>query len=166
MKGKIEGSKPKKLSDLDIGIIRELYRDSRQSNRQIAKKLKSNQSKVNRRISWLLENGYIKKFTIQPDFWKLGKSVFAVIYVKLSIEALNKNNLVVEDIALNLKKHPSVFHSLVISGEWDILLIVRTNNIDELHNFINNFIRKEKCVADDLTFFSFREIEEYDNPFD
>ena len=166
MEGKIKDSKPKKLSALDMGIIRELYRDSRQSNKQIAKKLKSNQSKVNRRISWFLKNGYIKKFTIQPDFWKLGKSVFAVIYVKLSIEALNKNKLVMEDIALNLKKHPSVFHSLVISGEWDILLIVRTNNIDELHNFINNVIRKEKCVADDLTFFSFREIEEYDNPFD
>ncbi|MFH1729360.1 MAG: Lrp/AsnC family transcriptional regulator [Pseudomonadota bacterium] len=165
MKEKIKNSKPKNISALDIGIIKELYNDSRQSNKQIAKKLKSNQSKINRRISWLLKQGYIKRFTIKPDFWKLGKSVFAVIYVKLSVEALNRNNLVFEDIALKLKKHPNVFHSLVISGEWDILLIVRTNSMDELHSFTNEVIRKEKYVMNTLTSFSFKEIEEYDNPF-
>ncbi len=166
MKEKIKNSKLKQLSALDMSILRELYHDSRQSNKQIAKKLKSNQSKIHRRIKWFLKKGYINKFTIQPDFWKLGKSVFAVIHVKLSIEALNKNKLIAEDIALKLKKHPNVFHSLVISGEWDILLIVRTNNTDELHDFVNNFIKKEKCITNTFTIFSYREIEEYDNPFD
>jgi DNA-binding Lrp family transcriptional regulator len=52
------------LDELDLRIIRELRRDGRQSNVEIAKLLGSTESTIRRRISSLTERGIIRGFTI------------------------------------------------------------------------------------------------------
>ena len=52
----------------DLGILKELKRDSRQTTREIAQKIKSSAATVHRRLNNLVKDGYIKQFTIVPDW--------------------------------------------------------------------------------------------------
>lgn len=63
-------------------VIAELMRDSRKSDRELSRKVNVSQPTVSR-IRHKLENeGYIKHYTITPDFRKLGYTVAAMTFVK------------------------------------------------------------------------------------
>jgi len=67
------------MKDTELRIIIELLKDSRRSDREIARKVGVSQPTVTRMIKKLKSEGYIKEFTIIPDFSKLGFEIMSII---------------------------------------------------------------------------------------
>jgi DNA-binding Lrp family transcriptional regulator len=70
------------MKDIELGLVSELMKDSRRSDRELAKVLKVSQPTVSRMIKKLEKDGYIKEYTMIPDFKKLGYQIMGVTLVK------------------------------------------------------------------------------------
>jgi Lrp/AsnC family leucine-responsive transcriptional regulator len=71
-----------KFKDIDFKILFELMKNSRLSDRQLAKKLGISQPTVTRRRS-MLEKELIEGYTAIPKWEKLGYEIFAMTFVKI-----------------------------------------------------------------------------------
>ena len=64
-------------------LLLELLKDSKRSDRELAKVLDVSQPTVSRMRSRLVKEGVIKEFTVIPDFVKLGYEIMAITCVKV-----------------------------------------------------------------------------------
>ena len=67
-------------------LLAELMKNSKTSDRELATKLGVSQPTVSRIRAKLEREGYIKEYTLVPDFHKLGFEIMAVTLVKLKRE--------------------------------------------------------------------------------
>jgi DNA-binding Lrp family transcriptional regulator len=75
------------MNDREMKLVSELLRNSRKSDRTLAKTLKVSQPTVTRMRNRLLRDGIVREFTIIPDFVKLGYEFFAISCVKSKLKA-------------------------------------------------------------------------------
>jgi len=66
-------------------LLLELLKDSKRSDREIAKVLGVSQPTVSRMRWRLEEEGWIKDFTVIPDFVKMGYEIMAISYFKSKV---------------------------------------------------------------------------------
>ena len=66
-------------------LLLEYLKDSKRSDREIAKTLGVSQPTVTRRRQRLVKEGWIKDFTVIPDFVKMGYEIMAIIFFKLKV---------------------------------------------------------------------------------
>ncbi|HVP15911.1 MAG TPA: Lrp/AsnC family transcriptional regulator [candidate division Zixibacteria bacterium] len=71
------------LKDVELRLISELMKNSRRSDRELAKALGISQPTVSRLISRLQKEGVIKEYTMVPDFCKLGFNLMAIVMFRL-----------------------------------------------------------------------------------
>ncbi len=69
-----------KKEERQLKILCELMENSRKSDRDIAKNLGVSQPTVSRIRSRLEKEGYIKEYTLIPDFSKLGYKIMAITF--------------------------------------------------------------------------------------
>lgn len=74
--------------DLPHKLSRELIRNSKQSDRDLAKILNVSQPTITRTRHKLEENKMIQDYTIIPDFRKMGFEILALTFVKMRPEIL------------------------------------------------------------------------------
>ena len=75
------------MRDVDWRLVAELMKNSRRSDRELAKTLGVSQPTVSRIISRLQKEGVIKEYTVIPDFCKLGFNLMAIIMYKLEADS-------------------------------------------------------------------------------
>ena len=61
-----------------MSLLLELLKDSKRSDREIAKVLDVSQPTVTRRRQRLVKEGWIRDFTVIPDFVKMGYEIMAI----------------------------------------------------------------------------------------
>ncbi len=71
------------LKNVQFKLVSELMKNSRRSDRELAKAVGVSQPTISRLISKLEGEGYIKEYTMIPDFRKLGYEIMALTFVKL-----------------------------------------------------------------------------------
>jgi len=71
------------MKKVERKLISELMRRSRRSDRELAQAIGVSQPTVSRTIRRLEKEGYIKEYTMIPDFYKLGYEIAALTFVKL-----------------------------------------------------------------------------------
>lgn len=71
------------MKETEWKLICELMKNSRRSDRDLAKAIGASQPTVTRIRSKLEKEGYIREYTMIPDFAKLGYELMAVTFVKL-----------------------------------------------------------------------------------
>jgi len=71
------------MKDIELRLISELIKNSRRSDRELAKAVGTSQPTVTRIRTKLEEKGYIKEYTAIPDFKKLGYEILALHFVQL-----------------------------------------------------------------------------------
>jgi DNA-binding Lrp family transcriptional regulator len=71
------------LKEFELKLTSELLKDSRRSDRQLAKALGVSQPTVTRLRNRLEKEGVIKEYTMIPDFSKIGFNLMAIIMFKL-----------------------------------------------------------------------------------
>ena len=86
-----------------MSLLLELLKDSKRSDRELAKVLGVSQPTVTRLRSRLVTEGLIKEFTVIPDFVKMGYEIMAISCVKTKM----KNELE-EKAEKWMKKYPNI----------------------------------------------------------
>jgi Lrp/AsnC family transcriptional regulator for asnA, asnC and gidA len=90
------------LKDIELRLISELMKNSRRSDRELAKALGVSQPTVSRAIQRLEKEGIIKEYTIVPDFKKLGVGLLTMTFVKYkelgSEERAKAEKIVTEEV--------------------------------------------------------------------
>jgi DNA-binding Lrp family transcriptional regulator len=82
------------MKDIELELLSELMRNSRRSDRDLAKAMESSQPMVTRTRNRLEREGCIKEYAMVPDFHKLGFEIMAFAFVKfrsgISPEEINE----------------------------------------------------------------------------
>ena len=71
------------MKDIEFRLIAELMKNSRRSDRELAKIIGVSQPTVSRTIKRLEKEGFIKEYTLVPDFTKLGFAIMSLSFTKL-----------------------------------------------------------------------------------
>jgi DNA-binding Lrp family transcriptional regulator len=71
------------MKDVELKLVSELMKNSRRSDRELAKAIGASQPTVTRIRNKLEKEGYVKEYTMIPDFRKLGYELLALTLVRL-----------------------------------------------------------------------------------
>jgi DNA-binding Lrp family transcriptional regulator len=99
------------MKEFELKLISELMKNSRRSDRDLAKAIGSSQPTVTRNRHRLEQQGIIKQYTMMPDLSKLGIEILAFTYAKWSPQALkiHPKKERIEKVNKFISKHPNVF---------------------------------------------------------
>jgi len=92
-------------------LLSELFKDSKRSDRELAKVLKVSQPTVTRTRHKLEKEGLVRQYTIIPDFVRMGFKILAISCFK---SRLNKESAEYERVAAISK--PNVVYAAECSG--------------------------------------------------
>ena len=120
----------KDFDAVDVKIMAELDRDSRQSYSQLGRKLRIAKETVKYRMEKLVENGAIDNFYAVIDFSKIGFTLYRV-YISLQ----NTSPKIEAGLISHLSKSKSVNILYRINGPYDIALGVWAADIWQLQDF-------------------------------
>lgn len=124
----------KSMDDLDVKILEKLMTDSRRSLRSIAKELGTPTSTIHERVKRLLKLGIIKRFTAELDTRVLGLDITALILI--SVEGAY-----ISDVEKILSTYEHVVAVYDITGDFDVAIIAKFRNIEDLNNFIKSILK-------------------------
>jgi DNA-binding Lrp family transcriptional regulator len=71
------------MKDTELDLISELMKNSRRSDRELAKVIHVSQPTVSRMIKKLEKQGLIKEYTMVPDFAMLGFELMALTFISI-----------------------------------------------------------------------------------
>lgn len=91
------------MKPIALKLIAELLKNSRKSDREIAKKLRISQPTVSRMRNALEKEGVIQEYTIVPDLVKLGYEIVAISCVRAKLRTDY-----VERAHKWVQKHPNI----------------------------------------------------------
>lgn len=117
------------LDETDRKIVDALRRDGRQSMRALAQRLHVSRAGVYARVERLERDGVITGYSATVDPEKYGRPLAAYVNLKVaqrSWQALRDRVLVIDDIE----------HAWLVSGDYDIVLLVRTRDVGTLRDLV------------------------------
>jgi DNA-binding Lrp family transcriptional regulator len=117
------------LDDVDRGIVDALRADGRLSMRALAERLHISRAGVYSRVERLERDRVITGYSATVDPLRYGRALSAYVNLKVaqqSWKSLRKRVLAVDDVE----------HAALVSGEYDIVLLVRTRDIESLRDLV------------------------------
>jgi DNA-binding Lrp family transcriptional regulator len=132
------------VDELDAALLRELQRDARRTNRDLAAAVGVSPSTALERVKALRDRGLIRGASLDLDLALIGRPVQALIAVRIRppsrdiIEAFR-------DWASGL---PETIGLFVVSGNEDFLLHIAVANTDGLYSFVIDQLTQRREVAD------------------
>lgn len=140
------------LDPIDLAILRLLRVDGRASIRSVAEQVHISRANAYARISRLLDEGVIRGFSARVDHERAGQG--AAAYIALSI---------VQDswgtVRGKLEEVPGASHIALVSGDFDVLLLVHTTDNKELRELVLGRIHTIPEVLNTRTLLVFEEAE-------
>lgn len=125
------------LDKKDREILYQLDLNSRQSDSEMAKKVRLNKNTVWYRINRLVENKVIRKFVTLINPVKFGKSIFK-LYVRLQDVTDDAWN----EIKNYLIQHRQVFWVTRNEGNWDVITAIWSKTPFDFYEFYSDFSTK------------------------
>ncbi|MFW9805964.1 MAG: Lrp/AsnC family transcriptional regulator [Candidatus Thorarchaeota archaeon] len=148
-------SKSRGLDDIDNNLLHLLQEDSKQSIAMLSKSLGIGISSVHARMKRLKNDGVIEKYSIVVDPVKVNRETLAFILVTVRYRVPGRKGVLSQrEFCEQIAGHPLVQGVHVLSGEYDVLLKVRAENIGEMNSFIVDFLRELPEVDKTLTMFA------------
>jgi DNA-binding Lrp family transcriptional regulator len=117
------------LDDVDRKIIAALQRDARMSMRALAAHLHISRASAYSRVERLERAGVITGYTATVDPARLGYGLSAYVYLRIEQQSWKA----VRDRLLAMVE---VEHAALVSGEYDIVLLVRAADAAALRDFV------------------------------
>jgi Lrp/AsnC family transcriptional regulator for asnA, asnC and gidA len=133
-------SEVKNLDEKDRKILEELYRNSRISYSELAKKIGISDVAVIKRVKKLEEQGIIKRYTIVIDPSKLG-------YKSISFTGINVDPQKLFNAIEELKKIEEIKYLALTSGDHHLIAVIwgrDQEELSEIHKRISNIDGVEK----------------------
>jgi DNA-binding Lrp family transcriptional regulator len=131
------------LDDIDLAILRELQRDGRISNVELARRINLSPPATHARVKRLDEEGFIRQYVALLDQEKLGYELTCFLSVSLQLhqhEELATFHSAIHEI-------PEVLECYHLTGEYDYLLKVVIRSRQDLQRLIVNRLTPLAGVA-------------------
>ena len=139
------------MKDVELKLISELMKNSRRSDRELAKVIGVSQPTVSRLLKRLEKNGFIQAYTIVPDFSKIGFQIMAFTFARLrkpvSPKELEEARKGVREL-LNKEKSPAILGMSGMGFDADRVLLTLHEDYAAFSDF-QRFIRKQPLVEVD-----------------
>ncbi|MEM1801472.1 MAG: HTH-type transcriptional regulator LysM [Desulfurococcaceae archaeon] len=130
-----------RIDEVDLRLLQLLKENARMPYSRLARELGISEGAVRKRIAKLIKIGVIKKMTIE---YELDNEIKAIILVK------TQPPIPVPEVSKNIRKIPGVDIVYEVTGEYDIVVITRSPNIDNVNRLIDE-IRSISGVASTYT---------------
>ncbi|MGD6808078.1 MAG: Lrp/AsnC family transcriptional regulator [Candidatus Bathyarchaeia archaeon] len=150
-----------KLDDKDIAILLLIQENSKLTANQIAKKTGTPITTVFAKIKRMEEIGIIKQYRaiLAPEKLNLGTAAFILAAVSYG----NKEDgtpITQRDVAEEIARLPDVQEVHIITGDWDLLVKVRAENVDAIGKFVVDKLRRINGLQKTLTCMIFETLKE------
>ncbi|MBD3185192.1 AsnC family transcriptional regulator [Candidatus Bathyarchaeota archaeon] len=126
----------KQVDEIDLKILDMLTEDARRSFQEIADVIGMTDVTVRRRVKDLVKRGVIKRFTLEVDKEKLGKTLQAVVRLEMKLSEQKR-------IMKEIKKLDEVECAYYLAGKCGLWLKVSLEDMDELEEFIKEKLSRE-----------------------
>lgn len=128
----------------DIRILELLEEDGRASAKDIATMLGLREKEVEEKIKKFKKKDVIRGFKAVVDWRKASKKkVMAAIQVKVIPQA----KAGFAKICLDISKDKRVLDAFIATGEYDLLLFVEANTLEEISDFVTERLATRKEVT-------------------
>ena len=104
------------MKDIEVRLVSELMKNSRRSDRELAKVLKVSQPTVSRTIKKLEKEGIIKEYTMIPNFKRLGYQIMAVTLFGKPEPETTKERAELRNAALEMERKTPQANLIVMNG--------------------------------------------------
>ena len=148
------------LDELDAAIVRELQRDARRTNRDIASAVGVSPSTALERTRALRRRGVIKGALLDVDLSAIGRPVQALIAVRVR-PPTRRNIEAFRDWARQLPETVGVF---VTAGTEDFLVHVAVPDNNSLYEFVIDKLTARTDIADVRTSVIYEHIKNHTQP--
>lgn len=136
-----------KLDEKDRVIIQALLENSKQTTGRLSKKINIPITTIHNRIQKLIKEKVILNYTLNLDYKKLGKPIFAYIGVTVDYQAAGPGKKIrQETVAKEIKKISGVQEVTIMTGGTDILAKVIASDIFELNEVVTEKMRNVQGV--------------------
>jgi DNA-binding Lrp family transcriptional regulator len=140
------------LDSIDLAILRLLRVDGRASIRSVAEKVHISRANAYARISRMVEEGVIRGFGARVDHERAGNG--AAAYVAMTIVQDSWRS-----VREKLEQVPGASHIALVSGDFDVLLLVHTTDNRALRELVLGRIQTIPEVLSTRTLLIFEESE-------
>ncbi|MFH1445521.1 MAG: Lrp/AsnC family transcriptional regulator [Nanoarchaeota archaeon] len=134
------------MDEKDAKILSTLQENSRLSTRQISKKTQLPITTIHNRIKKMNNEGIIKKYTVVPDYKKIGMKILAYVLLSVDYAQINDTKKIREDFEHSMGNKGIVENVSTVTGITDLILRIRTKGIEELDQFVVHELRKHGYV--------------------
>ena len=122
---------PPLLDEKDLAILKLLQQNARITVREISDAIHLSTTPVHERIKRMEDAGVIKQYATLVDHSKVRKGLMAICYVSLKEHNKRSGARFIK----TLQELPEVVECYIISGEFDFLLKVAVDNMDDYYDF-------------------------------
>ncbi|MAG20000.1 AsnC family transcriptional regulator [archaeon] len=129
------------LDKKDAMVLKLLKDDAKLSIKEISKKTLLPITTIHNRIKKLEKKGIIRNYTINLDDKKLG-TISAFVSVSMDYKTLRSDGSDENSLLKKIRSHDSVESVCMLTGDVDMLVKVRVENVNELDKFVIDFLRK------------------------
>ena len=132
------------MDDVDSAIVRELQRDARQTNRDLARAVGIAPSTCLERVRLLRDRGVLTGYHAEISLGALNRHVQAFLHVQ--VRPLSRD--VIEGFKAYAIGLPEVLSVFVVAGGDDFLVHVAVPSVDALHSFLmDRFTGRREIVG-------------------
>ncbi|MEM0156482.1 MAG: Lrp/AsnC family transcriptional regulator [Thermoplasmataceae archaeon] len=136
-----------KLDAKDILILNHLKQNGRDKISEISSKLDIPRATVFERMEKLRREGFIKRYTLDMDYDKLGFSIMSYILIEFDFKSPVNQRELVEQIA----RLDNVISASIIAGNWDIIVLAVARNMKELSELVLDNLKGMKGISKTLS---------------
>ena len=104
------------MKDVELRLISELMKNSRRSDRELAKAVGVSQPTVSRTIGKLQKEGKIKEYTMIPDFKQLGYNIMAVTFLGKQETEKETERIELLNGVRKMEKETPIANLIVVNG--------------------------------------------------
>lgn len=131
------------VDEKDIAILRILQKNAKATVQEIASQIHLSTTPVHDRIKRMEQNGVIKQYVALVDKSKINKGLMVICYVSLKEHSKMAGGKFIK----NIMDMPEVLECYSISGEFDFMLKVLTENMDTYYNFHVNKLSQAENIG-------------------
>jgi DNA-binding Lrp family transcriptional regulator len=143
------------LDDVDLRIVAALRADGRMSMRALAAELHISRASAYARVERLESSGVITGYSATIDPRRCGYGLCAYVFLKIAQQSW-------KTVRREVLSIPEVDHAALVSGEHDIMLLVRTRDAASLRDVVLTRLQGMPEVASTHTVLIFDELSPRD----
>lgn len=131
------------MDEIDLSILKLLQQNARATVKEIAYKVHLSTTPVHERIKWMEKMGVIKQYATLVDHAKVKKGLMVICYVSLK----QHNKIAGSKFIKSIQEMNEVIECYNISGEFDFMLKVVAESMDDYYNFHVNKLSQAENIG-------------------